>query len=148
MKTSKKVKKAMEKAEREVRKEALKPKKKRKMKSTEQQASPSGRWINDEWGNQERVFFNSDRYWGTFIEPGETPGVLDIVSRYWSAKKWEERKKQENTAPILETMGMEKPLSSTLRITKSTKSSKRVLNGKFPTKSGKTATPVKQRKWR
>ena len=151
MKISKKVKRAMDKAEKEVYKQALNPKKKKKRrvvkKDEEQEArGPSSKWIKDEWGNQGEVFFDGYRYWGIFLEPSNKPGVLDVVSRYWSVEKWEERKKRENAAPNSETTETEKPLLSTLKITKSTKVSKRVPKGKLTTKRGKTVTHVTQGK--
>ncbi len=147
MKISKEIKIAMNKAEKAVRKEALKPKKKRKVvkkADTEEQVGVTGKWIKDEWGPQEEVFFDGYRYWGVFLEPSGAPGILSIISGYWSVEKWEKRKKP---APSLETTEIERPLSSTPKITKSIKSSKRVPKRKSPTKSGKIVTQPKQVKW-
>ena len=132
----------MDKAEKKVRKEALKPKKKRRVKKDDTKArSPSYKWIKHEWGNQGEVFFDGYRYWGVFLKPNGT-----VVSRYWSVEKWEERKKRENAAPNSETTETEKPLLSTPKIMKSTKVSKRVPKGKSPMKRGKTVTHVTQGK--
>ena len=151
MRVSKKVKRAMEKAKKEVIKNAEKPKKKKKkvIKKVDTEArSPSGKWIKDEWGNQGEVFFDGYRYWGVFLEPSNTPGVMNAVSRYWSPEKWEERKKpQKEVEPKPTITETEKPLLSTPKITKSTKTSKRVPKKKSPKKSGKTATHATQRKW-
>jgi len=104
MRISKKVKKIMDKAEKEARKEALKPKKKKRRvvkKDGEQETKgPTSKWIKDEWGNQGEVFFDGYRYWGVFLEPSKTPGILDVVSRYWSIEKWEERKKPQSKDEI------------------------------------------------
>lgn len=136
----------MDEAEKEVRRQALKPKKKKrrviKKGNNTETKSPQGKWIKDEWGNQGEVFFDGYRYWGVFLELSSTPSVLNAVPRYWSIEKWEERKK-ENAAPSLETMETEEPLSSTPKIMKSTKHSKRVPKGKSPMRSGKTAIQPK-----
>lgn len=141
----------MEKAEKDVRKEALKPKKRQKVvkKGDIEQKSPTSKWIKDEWGNQGEVFFDGYRYLGVFFEPCGTPGWLLAVTRSWSPEKWEERKKPQPKGELkLETTGTEKQLSSTPKITQSTKPSKRVPKGKSSTKSGKGATRPKQRTWR
>jgi len=150
MKISKKIKKAMDEAEKKVRKEALKPKKKKRKvvkKEDTEQRSPSSRWVEDEWGTQGEVFFDGYRYWGTLLEPSGIPGTFNVVSRFWSTEKWEERKKKRgNSTPNLGTVETEKPLSSTPKITNSTKNSKAVPKKKSSTKSGKTVFPIKQRK--
>lgn len=90
----------MEKAEKEARKQALKPKPKRKRtKKTDGEApkqSPTGRWIDDEWGNQGCVFFDGHRYWGTGFRPTSDPHVKEAVSISWTPEEWEKRKKGES----------------------------------------------------
>jgi len=101
MRVSKKVKRAMDKAKKEVIRNAEKPKKKKKKRVVKKVdteiRSPSGKWIKDEWGNQGEVFFDGYRYWGLLLEHCNTPGVLDAVSRYCSVEKWEERKKPKQS---------------------------------------------------
>jgi len=152
MRVSKKVKRAMEKAKKEVIKNAEKPKKKKKrvikkVDTATETRSPSGKWIKDEWGNQGEVFFDGYRYWGVFLEPSKTPGVMNAVSRYWSPEKWEERKKPQNAAPKSETLETEQQLSSIPKTTSSTKHSRTKPKKKSPTKSGKMLTQGKQVKW-
>jgi len=147
MRISKKVKRAMDEADKAVRKAALKPKKKKRIKKVKdkQISIPGGKWIQDDWGTQGEVFFDGyGRYWGIFLEPSATPSILNVVSRYWSSEKWENRKKSQ--PPKLETTETEE-LSSTPKITKSTKTSKKVLSGKSTTKSGKTVTHAKRKQW-
>ena len=134
---SKKVKKEIVKAEKKARKEVLKPqKKKRKVVKREvERRNPSGSWIKDEWGKQGEVFFDGYRYWGI---------SSNMVSGSWSSEEWEKRKKPQQK---LGTSVTEEPLSSTPKITKSTKSSKQEPKGKSPTKSERLHVP-RQEKWR
>lgn len=151
MKISKKIKREMDKAKKEVRKQPLKPPKKRriaKIEHKQETRSPSGKWIKDEWGNQGEVFFDGCGYWGIVLKLTNELGVSDVRPIYWSIDKWEKRKKLENYAPNSETTETEKPLSSTPKITKSTKVSKIVPKKKSPMKSGKTVNQVRQVKWR
>ncbi len=156
MKYSKEVKKEMAKAEKEARKQILKPQKKKRTKRTastpQEPRSPSGRWIDDEWGNQGCVFFDGKLYWLTMFKYVGNESY-EAVPTALSEEQWEEYKKKPvrsglpNRGQKLETTETEKPLSSTRQTTKSTKVSKTVPKKKSPTKSGKTVTPLKQRKW-
>ena len=155
MRVSKEVKKAMDKAEKEVRKEALKPKKKKRRiakNDIEQPRSPSGRWVKDEWGDQGEVFFDGKLYWLTMFKQSREPGVWDVIPVGLSEEKWEEYKKKPVKAGLpkerkSETSGTGKRLSSTQRTTSSTKRLKEKPKKKSPTKSGKTAIPTKQVRW-
>lgn len=148
----KRIKKAMEKAEKDVRKKALKPKKPKKRKVEKkddtEQRSPAGKWIRDEWGNQGEVFFDGYRYSGVFFEPCGTLGWLLAVTRSWSPEKWEERKKPQPKVELKsDPTETREQLSSTPKTTQSTKHSKRVPKGRSSIKSGKGATRLKQRTW-
>lgn len=147
---SEKTKKAMEKAGRDARKEVLKPKRRRRRASqgsAETPKSPSGKFIVDEWGLQGEVFSDGSRYWGVFLEPGGVePGALNMISRCWSLKEWEERKQPQVEQPS-KTTETESPSLSTQEITKSTRSLKKEPIGKSRTKSGNTATPGRQEPW-
>lgn len=151
MKISKKVKIAIDKAEKEARKEVLKPKKKRKVvkNNTEQQANPSGKWIKDEWGDQGEIFFDGKLYWIIRFKFA-SEDMWEAKSTALSEEQWEDYKKKPIKLGLpakLETSGTKKRLSSTQKTTSSTKPSKRKLKKKSSTNAGKTVTQPKQVKW-
>jgi len=156
MRVSKKVKRAMEKAKKEVIKNAEKPKKKRKVvkknDAEQQPRTPSGRWIKDEWGTQGEVFFDGKLYWLTLFKQGREPNTWDAIPVGLSEEKWEEYKKKPVKTGLPKerksgTLATGKQLSSTRQTTSSTKRSKEKPKKKSPTKSGKTAIPTKQVRW-
>lgn len=172
MRYSKQVKKEIEKAEKLARKQAFKkPKKKRRASVSTEPKEPrtATRWIDDEWGEQGCVFFDGKTYWLTMFR--EVNGKCEAYPYGLSEEKWEEYKKhpikarlvgleqskkektqkrQKSTQTPKQKSGTSetgKRLSSTRKTTQSTKPSKKKRSGKSPTKSGKTVTPLKQRKW-
>lgn len=81
----------MEKAEKEVRKQALKPKRRRTKNDTVPR-SVGGRWIDDDWGGQNCVFFDGYHYWGVgFIGSS----MKEAINMRWTPEEWEKRKKGE-----------------------------------------------------
>lgn len=153
MKISKKVKIAIAKAEKEARKKVSKPKKKRRVaKNTDQQPkNPSSRWIKDEWGDQGEVFFDGKLYWLTILKQSREPGIWDVMRVGLSEEKWEEYKKKPVRTGLLEqnseTSGTGKQLSSTQKITSSTKRLKVKPKKKSSMNAGKTVTQPKQVRW-
>ncbi len=133
--------------------------KKEEKLAQEQRKTTQGKWIVDEWGDQGEVYFDGKLYWILdFIPKGD--GIYEVVSKGLSEESWENYKKHplrlesrltqsrtEKRSQKSETSETGKQSSSTQRKTKSTKPSKGKRSGKSPTKSGKTSTQMKQRKW-
>jgi hypothetical protein len=144
---SKQVKKAMDKAKKQVFKEASKPKKKRKHTKGTETKAPTSRWIKDEWGEQGEVFFDGRLYWLTLFKPGK--GMFEAYPCGLGEDQWQEYKKKPIRVRLTEqvkseTSVIKEPLSSTQRKTKSTKSSKTRRKKSSHMNSGKTATRRKR----
>jgi len=96
MRVSKEVKVAMERAKREARKQASKPKR-RKAKSGESGIKQTSiKWVDDEWGNQDCVFFDGYHYCGVGFRPTSDLHVKEAVNIRWTPEEWEKRKKGES----------------------------------------------------